>query len=385
MRITACICLIFILIEVTQAEGLRLQKRSLCASNCRNKCGDDTCYSKCESSCSNPCNRRCSNSENCQPDPQECPEVPVERKSTILPQVRPSETITKNLNGLHNTNNVDINPNITMTNTISNINNISVPINVTSMNVNTIRVTSTDSRTTDTNITSSPINCSGNRRRTEGCSENRRRIVIVPYPFNTQLNPKVQEVIPPVQAQRIQTVVRQPILVAPPVRQNIITHQFLPPVQRQEMVMPIPVPTPVQAPEYLQSVIKPQIITIPQPVSMAQEQKFMWIPQQQMISQQEFIPQQQNILSMPAPRPCSSSLPNQPCSGQAPLYYNTPCGTSDCMNRYPYVMTVPYYFDNFGNGLPNIGNANQYLLNAGMKENQFQYQNKPDFKDLNKL
>lgn len=311
---------------------------SNCSSvnGCYNDCNSD-CSNGCNSKCQTPCRQKCENAgcrSRCDVKEPEEPEVQKKEETIILPS-RDVGSNTSNVNDIKNDYQVNINPNITMTNRITNLNNVSVPINVTSVNVNNIRVSSSDARSTQMNITSrGGADCSGRKPSTD-CMRSQKQIVIIPYPQKPQ-----PQLITPLPQPKVflQPIVRQPIIVQAPQTQT-------PPPQRIPYIVPTPIIQQVPVP------VQPQVIQ-PMPQYYWFSQQYIRQPQQTVITQ----PQQQVLYSgqIPCGAPggqCGSYCLNQPCSTQQiiPMNYPFPssnCQSGGCSSRMMYALTSPYISSN---------------------------------------
>ncbi|XP_045476845.1 uncharacterized protein LOC123682321 [Harmonia axyridis] len=345
------ICLLLIISSIPYG-----QSDSSCTSNCDDDCSSSNCSSGCTTDCQRPCRKRCNNNEcrsKCDVKEPEEPVVQKTKEILITPQ-KDSGSKTNSVNDIKNDYNVNINPNITLTNTISNINNISVPINVTSINMNNIRVSTADARSTQTNITAG--GCSG-KNPPPDCGRNQRPIIILPYPQRTQLPPPQPRVI-------VQPIVREPIIVQAP--------QTPPPPQRIPIIVPTPIiqqnPVPVPVP------VQPQPIVQPIPQYYWFSQQYIRQPQQTIIAQ----PQQQ-VIYTPQPQPCGSpeglcgsSCLNQPCSSRTqqmiPINYGIPsstCQGGGCPSKFMYALTSPYISSN---QVAQYSGVNPYYARTGLPQ-----------------
>ncbi|XP_044744883.1 uncharacterized protein LOC123306799 [Coccinella septempunctata] len=337
------ICFLLVVSFISQVES-----DSICTSNCDNGCNSDCssgcnsdCSTGCKTNCQTPCRRKCKTADcrsKCDVKEPEEPEVQKTKETIVMPSTDAGSK-TSNVNDIKNDYSVDINPNITLTNSISNMNKIDVPINVTSVNVNNIRVSSSDSRSSQTNITTGGgSGCSG-KNPPPNCIRNQKQIVIIPYPQR----PPPQIVTPPPQPRFIvQPIVREPIIVQAPQTPS-------PPPQRIPIIVPTPIiqqnPVPVQ----------------PQPTIVQPMPQYYWFSQQYIRQPQQTIitPQQQvtySAQSLPCGAPggqCGSYCLNQPCSTQnqqiIPMNYpipTAPCQSGGCGSRMMYAITSPYISSN---------------------------------------
>ncbi|KAK9877099.1 hypothetical protein WA026_016844 [Henosepilachna vigintioctopunctata] len=133
---------ILIFLVLCTSSSLARQCNDCCNTDNTENCCSNSCCSSCNSCPTSTCRSRCQAS---------CPVITTQ----ITPQVEPQKTIMVSQesprrhehsnNHISNTNLSNSTTTINLNNTINNVNTIHVPINISSVNTNTIHVSKTDS------------------------------------------------------------------------------------------------------------------------------------------------------------------------------------------------------------------------------------------------
>ncbi|XP_018576868.1 anaphase-promoting complex subunit cdh1-like [Anoplophora glabripennis] len=137
MKLLLVIILIFILYDFVIGKSIVKRQCNSCCNECTSNCNN------CQSNCNN-CQSNCNNCQNCGNSCKECSSRNCESNDTepapVLVPFPPAQISQQPSSSTNNTNNnyYNFTADITLTNTINTVNNISIPIHINSTNENKI-------------------------------------------------------------------------------------------------------------------------------------------------------------------------------------------------------------------------------------------------------